>query len=84
MLRKRSSRPLSDLRHTKQIIICSIQGQIAVLGIALQSALLFQVTTKPMRYLMHQLCQFSPGGFIGSKELGSCTVATAVAQIQNR
>jgi hypothetical protein len=65
---------LSDLQHTEQIVICSIQGQIPVLGIALQPTLPFQVTHNPLRYLMHRLSQLSTGRFIDPMEMGSCTL----------
>jgi hypothetical protein len=49
------------LQHAGWIVIGWIQGHIAVLGIAFQPALPFQVTPNLMRYLMHQLRQFSAG-----------------------
>jgi hypothetical protein len=44
------------------------------LGIAFQPALALQVTPNPVRYLMHQLCQFATGGFIDPMEPTACTL----------
>jgi hypothetical protein len=73
------------LQHTEWIVIRGIQSQVAVLGIALQPALPLQVTTDPMRYLMHHLRQFCAGGFIDPIESGACPLgANDVDTIQEQ
>jgi hypothetical protein len=51
-----------------------IDLQIACLGIALQSALPFEVTLKPVRYFLHQLRKHPDEGRATSMETGACTV----------
>ena len=66
------------LQHTEWIVIRGIQGQIVVLGITFQPALPFQVTPDPVRYRVHQLCQFCTGGFIDSMETSARALGASV------
>lgn len=67
------------------IVIRGIQGQVVILGIALQPALPFQVTVGSVRQGMRQLRQPFTGEFIvpmktGARTLGACDVHTIQKQ----
>jgi len=79
------SKKIQPVDANQRIVIRGIQGQVVVLGIALQPILPFQVTADSVHQGMRQLRQFSAGGFIvpmktGARTIGACDVHTIQKQ----